>query len=508
MRRAYKYRLYPNKAQVYNLTGMLITLRRLYNTALDQRKTAWETEQRSVKFADQSRWFTDARASDPYFGQINRNAAQSILKRLDKAFAAFFRRVKEYKAAIAKGITPETKPGYPRFKGRDRFHSIEFLTPDNGYKLDGDRIRVQGVGRLRIKMHRPMEGRLKSVVLKREADKWYVIFSCDLGDMPKPELSTNPPVGIDLGLSSFLTTTDQDFKSVPNPRPLKDALPGIRRLSRKIADHSKQKKPKRRQYMKLGGKNRAKAKAKLARTHARVANLRREHHHQTALKLVRRYGLIAMESLDIRGMLEDRGIQGKSKCRRFSRSISDAAWGGFASILACKAESAGVSVVKVDPRGTTQQCSGCNTVVPKTIRDRWHDCPYCGLSLDRDENAARNILRRALPGWTGPAGLNLEVAPDDPRSRSLSTIPDCLADPAVMHPEVLPAIAPKSRRKPKSRKEQVPSEPVLWSLNAEKPKPGNGLRHKAESRKAEVSSQQRTSLNRPAQLRFWSEIAE
>src|SRR5215210_8000398 len=103
MRRSYKYRLYPNKAQSDHLTGMLITLRRLYNTALEQRKVAWETEQRSVKFAEQSRWFTEARKTDPYFAQINRNAAQSILKRLDKAFAAFFRRVKEYKAAIARG---------------------------------------------------------------------------------------------------------------------------------------------------------------------------------------------------------------------------------------------------------------------------------------------------------------------------------------------------------------------------------------------------------------------
>jgi putative transposase len=504
MRRAYKYRLSPNKGQSYNLVGMLITLRRLYNTALEQRKSAWENEQRSIKFADQSRWFTEARKTDPYFAQINRNAAQSILKRLDKAFAAFFRRVKEYKAAVARGKKPETKPGYPRFKGRDRFNSIEFLTPNNGYKIvgeKGDRIRVQGVGTVRIKLHRPMEGRLKSVVLKHEAGKWYVVLSCDLGDLPAPEPSVNSPVGIDVGLTSFLTTTDGEH--VANPRFLKQELPEIRRLSRKIADRSRQKKPRRRQYMKMGGKNRAKAKARLQKAHARVKNLRREFHHQEALKLVCRYGLIALEELDIRGMLEDRGVQGKSKCQRFSRSISDAAWGGFASTLSCKAERAGVTIVRVDPRGTTQECSGCGQVVPKTIRDRWHECPHCGLSLDRDENAARNILSRALPGWTGPAGLNSGVTLSGPRNSALSSPVLAVKDPVPSSSRTR-----KFRRKPLEGNAAAPLTSDSGSMNEPPALVHKKLRSKlpASGDKGKVGG--RGSMNRAVQLMLWEDFED
>jgi putative transposase len=162
----------------------------------------------------------------------------------------------------------------------------------------------------------------------------------------------------------------------------------------------------------MGGSNRRKAAKALAARHARVANLRRDHHHKTALFLVRRHGLIAVENLDIHRMLGD---------RRFSRAIADAGWGGFLAILRCKAESAGAAVVGVDPRGTSQGCSGCGVEVRKDIRVRWHDCPRCGLSLHRDENAARNVLARAFKdplgiAWmqansrrqarTGPEGVN------------------------------------------------------------------------------------------------------
>lgn len=385
MRKAFKYRIYPNKDQVRELETALETLRRLYNDCLAQRIEAYKTEGKTISRMDQSRWFTEAKKTNTWYQKVNRSAVTATLIRLQRAYDNFFARVK-------KG---EAKAGFPRFKSRDNFDSIEF---QNGHKLKDNRLYVQNIGDLKLKLHRPIEGTIKTLTVKREADKWYAVFSCDLGDVPITP-STNPPIGIDLGLSSFYTTSEGHHE--PNPRYLRDTLPDLKRMTRKISLREGKKDAKR-QYMKRGGSNRNKAKAKLRRLHAKVANKRKDHHHKTALKLVQSYGLIALEDLNIKSMVEDRGV----KSQRLNRSISDAGWNGFMSILSSKAESAGVTVVKVDPKGTTQECSGCGKVVPKTLRDRKHDCPHCGLSLDRDENAARNILARGLTGRADPVGRN------------------------------------------------------------------------------------------------------
>jgi len=336
----------------------------------------------TLSYVDCSRWFKHRRKTNPYFARINFSSAQATMRRLDKAFAAFFRRVKAGE-----------QPGFPRFKGRDRFDSIEFPAYGDGIRLTGERLRVQNVGVIRVKLHRPVEGKVKTVTLKREAGKWYVVFSCDLGDV-KVEPKTGPTVGIDVGLSSFLTTSGGEKE--PNPRYLKDALPELRRKQRGLSRKKK------------GGKNRRKARKEVAKTHVRVANLRREHHHQTALKLVRRYGFIAVESLSIKNMLGN---------DRLARAISDVAWGNFLLTLRSKAESAGVAFVEVDARGTSQECSACGSVVKKDLSQRWHSCE-CGCSLDRDENAARNILARGLLAWTKPAELNVaDCRKRAPRSR-------------------------------------------------------------------------------------------
>jgi putative transposase len=384
VRRSFKYRLYPNQNQERELGIMLETLRRLYNTCLEQRKTAWETEQRTVKAGEQSKWFTQERKTNPWLARLTFNSGHAVIMRLDKAYQAFFRRIK----------SKTGKAGYPRFKGRDRFHSIEFECHGKGNKLKGDRLYVQHVGDVKVKLHRPIQGAIKTVTLKREAEKWYVVFSCDLGDVAVPE-SMNPPVGIDVGIESFLTTSDGEH--FPNPAHLKAALPELRRRARAVA------------RKKRSGKNRRKAVKRLAKAHARVKNLRKEHHHQTALNLVRRYGLVAVESLNIQGMVRN---------HRIARAISDAAWGGFLSTLRYKAESAGVAFVEVDARGTSQLCSECGTEVRKDLSIRTHRCS-CGLVLHRDHNAARNILARGATGWIAPAGLNSGVGLDAPGSQSL-----------------------------------------------------------------------------------------
>ena len=374
MRRSFKFRLYPNVNQERELTIALETHRRLYNATLAERKTAWKEEQRPVKWTDQVKRFKDAQHSGhTFYSKLNNHSGNDTIRRVDRAFQAFFRRVKAGQ-----------KPGYPRFRGHDRYDSMSYGTYPNGCKLIEDRLRVQHVGKIKTKVHRPVEGKIKTATLKREADKWYVVLSCDLGDVTVTP-SVNPPVGIDVGLKAFLTTSEGE--QFPNPRYLKTALPELRRKGRSVS------------RKKRGGKNRRKAVKQLAKVYTRVKNLRKEHHWQVANSLVRRYGTIAVESLNIRGMLGN---------DRLARSISDVAWGNFMLTLKSKAESAGVSVVNVNPRGTTQQCSGCGAMpdVPKTLRDRWHTCLACGLSLDRDENAARNILARGLPARIGPVGVN------------------------------------------------------------------------------------------------------
>jgi putative transposase len=375
VRKAFKYRLFTNANQERELDIALETHRRLYNAYLDYRELAYSQHGVTLTYVDCSRWFKGQRRRNPFFARINFSGAQATMRRLDKAFAAFFRRVKSGQ-----------NPGFPRFKGRDRFDSIEFPAYGDGIKLIDGKLRATNVGLLKVKLHRPIEGTIKTVTLKREAGHWYAVFSCDLGPV-EVEPSTNPPVGIDVGLESFLTTSDGDRE--PNPRCQKTALPEFRRAQRSLARKRK------------GGKNRRKSKRKVAKIHARVARLRREHHHQVASRLVRRYGLVAVESLNIQGMLRN---------DRLARSISDAGWSGFLLTLRSKAESAGVVYVEVAARGTSQRCSGCGAEVRKELSVRRHDCPHCGLSLHRDENAARNILARGLLARTGPVGGNVRVA--------------------------------------------------------------------------------------------------
>ncbi len=320
MRRAFKFRLWTNANQERELDIALETHRRLYNECLDWKELAYQVYGVSIGYGDCSRWYKHQRGSNPFYARINFSSAQATMRRLDKAFQAFFRRVKAGE-----------EPGYPRFKGRDRFDSIEFPAYGDGVRLNGERLRVQNVGVIRVKLHRPIEGKVKTVTLKREADKWYVIFSCDLGDTVA-EPKAGPAVGIDVGLSSFLTTSGGEKE--PNPRYQKDALPKLRRKQRSLSRKKK------------GGKNRRKARKEVAKTHVRVANLRREHHHQTALRLVRRYGFIAVESPSIKDMLGN---------DRLARAISDVAWGNFLLTLRSKAESAGVGFVEVDARGTSQE---------------------------------------------------------------------------------------------------------------------------------------------------------
>jgi putative transposase len=371
--RTFKFRLFTNINQERELGIMLESHRRLYNLCLEQRRDLYQQHKHFVKYKDQSAEFKELRTDNAYFARLNFSSAQATMRRLDNAFAAFFRRIKA-------GRTP----GYPRFKARDRFNSIKFPSYKDGIKLKGNHLYVQHVGNIRCKVHRMIEGIVKAASLKREGDKWFVLLFCDLREI-QIQPSTLPAIGIDVGLESFLTTSDG--KVIENPRFLKRELPALRRAQRAVSRKKK------------SGSNRRKAIKVVRVLHAHVANQRREHHFKIALNLVRCYGLIAVERLNVQGMLRSQWM---------SRAISDAGWTGFIEILTHKAESAGASVVAVNPRGTSQMCSGCGIKVTKELSIRHHTCPHCGLSLHRDENAARNILARALLARTGPVGANGE----------------------------------------------------------------------------------------------------
>lgn len=358
MRRAYKFRLYPTKAQVAKMAETLETHRRLYNAALEQRRIAYREHGIALLYYHQSADFKDAFHSDEYLKKINYTSAQQTLRRVEKTFRAFFRRLKAGE-----------KPGYPRFKSQKRFDSVDYMAGDGARLRDG-RTYFQHVGWIKTKVHRPIEGTVKTLTFRREAGQWFVILSCDLGAIEVPP-SRLPAVGFDLGLSVFLTTSDN--QTVIPPRFHRKAQAKLRRTQRAL------------DRCQLRSKRQSKAKRRLQRAHQKIANQRRDWHHKTALSLVRQYGTIVHEDLSIKGIARS----------RLAKSTHDAGWGQFLRILANKAEEAGCRVVAISPRNTTQACSECGGLpdVSLRLKDRVYHCLHCGFSCDRDLNAALNIKR-------------------------------------------------------------------------------------------------------------------
>ena len=364
MRKAFKYRMYPSLSQREALDAMLETHRRLYNSALKERQELYESEKRSVSYREQSGKLKEARKYDRYLARTNFSSTQATLRRLDRAYKAFFRRLKAGEAA-----------GYPRFKGRDRFRLVEFPSYGDGCRLKENRsatprLYLQHVGHIKVKLHRPVEGKVKTVSLKKSCGKWYVIFVSDVGEAPEATVEKGPAVGIDLGLTSFFATSEGEM--VEPPRYYRRSQKKLRRAQRSVSRKKKR------------SNRRCKARERIAKLHEKTANQRRDFHHKRARKLVDTYGLIAHESLNVKGIARS----------HLAKTTHDAGWAQFLQILQYKAEEAGTRVVAVDPRNTTQACSRCGALpeVKKTLSERVHACATCGYAADRDLNAARNIL--------------------------------------------------------------------------------------------------------------------
>jgi putative transposase len=355
MLKAFKYRLYPSRAQDRLLAQTLETCRRWYNTCLAERKTAWEEHRESVSQYAQLRQVKDLKASNPYAATVHSHILQVVVQDLDKAFAAFFRRVRA-------GETP----GYPRFRGRNRFDSFGLKEYGNGFKLDGRRLRLSGLGRVRVRWHRPVEGMIKTVRLRRSAGQWYACFACEVE--PQPLEPTGKDVGLDVGVHHLLATSDGE--TVENPKWYRAEQARLRVLQRRVA---------RRQW---GGSNRHKAVLALQRQHERVAHRRKDFLNKLAHDLIARHDRIALEDLQIQNMARNRHL---------STSSLDAGWGYLNGHLAYKAAEAGRVVSLVNPAHTSKTCSDCGARFENlALSDRWVSCA-CGLSLDRDVNAARNI---------------------------------------------------------------------------------------------------------------------
>lgn len=359
MKKTYKYRLFTNRSQERELAVCLETHRRLYNQALEAKRHIWETLNVSWPYGEQSAWFKKARLSNKWYARLNFWSAQNTLRTLDKAYVSFFK-----------------NGGYPRFKSGDRFNSFAFDMGGHGggCKIIGRKIRLQNIGTIRVRWHRgiPEGGRLKQACIVRDKGKWYVCFSVDA---PRGDRSpTGASIGLDVGLKAFVTTSEGEC--LGNSRILEPKIKELRAKQRALS------------RCRRGSKRRGKVKQSVSTLHAKVRNSRRDMHHKVARSLVDRYGVIAVESLNIKGMLRN---------HRLARRISDAGWSQFISILSSKAEEAGGQVIGVDARNTSQQCSKCGKMDRKSLSDRVHHC-QCGLVLDRDINAARNILARAEPG--------------------------------------------------------------------------------------------------------------
>jgi putative transposase len=382
VRRAYKLRAYPTRPQEGRAVRLLADHCDLYNAALAERREAWRLRHRSVSYGDQSAQLKEIRAADPDGqGRHSFTAQQQTLRRLNVVFAAYLKHVRAVKGH-------KRRVGYPRFKPYQRFDQVLFVAGD-GVKwepVDGGRwahATLRAVGRVKVKQHRPVVGRVKTLQLKREGRRWYVIVVTEAEPVPLPP--TGRSVGVDVGVARFLTTSDGQV--VANPRFLDTAQERIVELQR------------RRQHARAGSGNRRRVRRALAKEWRKLRNQRRDFHHKTARSLVDSCDTIALENLRLAAMtaaaagtVEAPGRNVAAKAG-LNRSILDAGWTQFARILVAKAESAGRPVVFVNPSSTSIDCHTCGA---RCVRPRQDTvvCPVHG-ELDADLNGARNIASRA-----------------------------------------------------------------------------------------------------------------
>jgi putative transposase len=373
MIRAFRYPLRLNQQESAGLDEIRLACQRLYNAALEQRKDAYRKQKKSISRYDQHKDLTELREADSEgYSSISSLILRSSLNRLDEAYKAFFRRIKQGE-----------KPGFPRFKGKDRYDSFSFSNP----VIKDNLLTIPKFGQVKLHLYRPIKGIPLEAHIRKTYKGWETSIICDLGEAPsKVEIKTS--TGIDVGINHFVTFSDG--LEVENPRFYRksEVLLAYRqqRLAYKKNKHSN---------------SRKRAKLLVSKIHQHIKNQRLDFARKLAKEVINKYDLIAIEDLNIKGMVQNHNL---------SKSVNDASWSIFAACLNFKAEYAGKTIVAVDPRGTSQICSRCGKVVKKTLANREHNCPYCGLVLGRDHNSAIEILARGLRAVSQLRSKDLNLA--------------------------------------------------------------------------------------------------
>ena len=357
-----KIRLYPDRAQQRELEATLETCRLVYNSLVNDRKFQYDTAQVSVGRYTQQAYLPKWKKDHPGLKAVYSQVLQDVVHRVDFAFKAFFDRVAKSEA-----------PGFPRLKGEGQYDSITF-TQNDSFKVGDSTVRLAKIGQVKAKLHRRPWGELKTCTVRRINGKWFACLCQEVEAEALPP--SDEAVGIDVGLKTFAALSNGEF--IENPRFFRKEEQALAKAQRKLS------------RQKRGSHERRKAHKVVSRIHERIRNRRHDFCHQNARRIVNRFGIIAVEKLSVKNMLGNHCL---------AKSISDASWSQFRSILTSKAESAGREIIAVNPAYTSQDCSGCGYRpdglegrTKKKLSDRWHLCPMCGLSVDRDTNAAVNIL--------------------------------------------------------------------------------------------------------------------
>ena len=352
----FRYRLYPTRAQARVLADTLDTCRDLYNSLLHWRAYDYDCLGCSPTRFQQQAALPGWRRTHPELKRIHSQALQDVVHRVDRAFQDFFRRIKAGETA-----------GHPkrRVKGYDSFTYTQ-----SGFHLEDSKLCLSKIGAVNARLHRPLVGTVKTCMVRRVSGRWFACILCEGEPILLPPTDTE--VGLDMGLTHFAALSTGEF--IENPRFFRRAEAALAQVQRRVSRAGR------------GTRRRARANRAAARLHARVRDRRPDFAHQASRRLVTRYGLIAVEALAIRNMVRNHCL---------AKSISDAAWSLFRLVLARKAVGAGRRVAEVNPANTSRRCSGCGLVAPKTLSERHHRCLECGLVLDRDTNAAVNILQAA-----------------------------------------------------------------------------------------------------------------
>ena len=412
-RKNLQYRCYPTPHQEKLLARQFEAARCLYNAALQERRDCYNTwkfdnlgfqfsqlengvtliqldvtkpnapKPKPINYYTQANQLKEIRTFDTELALLNFSACQDVLRRLDKAFKAFFERVK-------RGETP----GYPRFKARGRYHSLTWPSYGDGCKLMASgKLYLQNIGEVRFKQHRNITGQIKTVTISKQGPYYYVSFSAQYEFEIQPH--TGPQVGTDVGLEYF--ASHSDGTQIPNPRYYRKSEKRLGKAQRKLekVKHLPKTDPQRRRAAKA-----------VACAHRKSRNQRHDFHHQQSREMAHTYSLIVVEDLQVQNLTRRaKPVQdaetgayvrnGASAKSGLAKSILDAGWSSFIRMLAYKAEEAGSKLIRVNPSQTSQTCPACGAVKPKELSARWHHCG-CGCSLPRDVAAAQVILAVGL----------------------------------------------------------------------------------------------------------------